>query len=201
MKPLPLELSPSEEICVLENKEAFEQHGFRFIYDATKPVRTRLSLTALPHSGSGAFSKAVQFDKDDVSALCTLLGADAASSSSGLIAGSGTGADGRGSMGNNAVRRYAAVGGDTVRLPKAVAMFASRACRSSKMIGDALSEKDMHSIVDNLKDCVDPWTCCHGRPTMRHVKGLLSCLVQDEYSTERRIKQPTLTFMTQMDES
>jgi DNA mismatch repair protein PMS2 len=198
MKPLPLELSSSEETCVLENKELFEKNGFRFAYDATKPVRERLSLTALPHSGSGAFSKAVQFTKDDVSALCALLGADTAST--GFIAGSGTGANGDGSMGNNAVRRYAAVGGEVVRLPKTVAMFASRACRSSKMIGDALTEKDMHLIVDNLKSVVDPWTCPHGRPTLRHVKELLSCILQDEYLNERRIKGPTLTAMTQMDE-
>lgn len=185
---------------MLENKEVFEKNGFRFIYDTTKPVRQRLSLTALPHSGSGAFSKAVQFDKDDVSALCALLGADTASSTSGFIAGSGTGANGGGIMGNNAVRRYATVGGETVRLPKAVAMFASRACRSSKMIGDTLTEKDMHIIVNNLKTVVDPWTCPHGRPTMRHIKELLSCMLQDEYVNEGRIKGPTLTVMTQVDE-
>ena len=194
IKPLPLELSPSEESCILENKEVFEKHGFRFFHDSTKPVRQRLSLTALPHSGS------VQFGKEDVLALCALLGADAAgSSTSGVLAGSGTGAAGDGAMGNNAVRRYASVGGDDIRLPKAVAMFASRACRGSTMIGDALTDKDMRSIVDNLQDVVDPWTCPHGRPTMRHVKDLLSCFVQDECSTERRIKSPTLTFMTQLD--
>jgi DNA mismatch repair protein PMS2 len=184
---------------VLENMELFQRHGFRFHYEADKPVRQRLSLIALPHSGSGAFTKAVQFDKEDVSALCALLGADAVSSSSGFIAGSGTGADGGGSMGNNAVRRYASSSGNVIRLPKAIAMFASRACRSSKMIGDALSEKDMQSIVGNLQDVVEPWTCPHGRPTMRHVKALLPLLLQDEYMTEGRIKCPTLTVMTQMD--
>jgi DNA mismatch repair ATPase MutL len=51
--PLPLELSPSEEDTVIENMEIFEMNGFRFDYDETKPPRQRLSLTALPHSGSG----------------------------------------------------------------------------------------------------------------------------------------------------
>jgi hypothetical protein len=58
----------------------------------------------------------------------------------------------------------------------------------------------MHLIVDNLKSVVDPWTCPHGRPTLRHVKELLSCILHDEYLNERRIKGPTLTAMTQMDE-
>jgi len=132
--------------------------------------------------------------------LCALLGAETASTSPGFVAGSGTGANGDGSMGNNAVRRYAAVDGEVVRLPKAVAMFASRACRSSKMIGDALAEKEMYAIVHNLESVVDPWTCPHGRPTMRHVKELLPSLADDEYLLERRIKSPTLTTMTQIEE-
>jgi len=61
-----------------------------------------------------------------------------------------------GSFGNNAVRRYAAVDGEVVRLPKAVAMFASRACRCSKMIGDALAEKETYAIVHKLESVVDP---------------------------------------------
>jgi hypothetical protein len=115
--------------------DIFEKNGFRFHYDATKPPRNRLSLTALPHSGSGGKGpKAVQFGKEDVGALCAILGADGGSSNA--LAGSGTGADGRGVMGNNAVRRHASVGnGEIIRLPKSIAMFASRACRSSIMIG------------------------------------------------------------------
>ena len=65
MTPLPLELSPSEEHCILEHMEVFEKNGFRFDYDPTKDPRHRLSLTALPHSGSGGDgTKAVQFGKE-----------------------------------------------------------------------------------------------------------------------------------------
>lgn len=143
--PLPLELSPSEEHCVLDHMEVFERNGFRFSYDPDKEPRHRLSLTALPHSGSGGDGKkAVQFGKEDVGALCAMLGADGTSSSAGYIAGFGSGANGSGAVGNNAVRRYAGMAGSQegsiksvdgilgssiVRLPKAIAMFASRACR------------------------------------------------------------------------
>jgi len=179
--PLPLELSPSEENCVLEHLGIFEKNGFRFNHDRTKPPRHRLSLTAVPHSGSGGDGrKAVQFGPRDVGALCALLGADGACSSNGYIAGSGSGADGAGKSGNNAVRRHAGMGTDTIRLPKAVAMFASRACRSSIMIGESLSQGKMNEVITKLQKLEHPWTCAHGRPTVRHVKDLLEQMCEDE---------------------
>lgn len=180
--PLPLELSPSEENCVLEHMDIFEKNGFRFKHDSTKPPRHRLSLTAVPHSGSGGDGrKAVQFGPRDVGALCSLLGADGACSSSGYIAGSGSGADGAGKSGNNAVRRHAGIGNETILLPKAVAMFASRACRSSIMIGESLTHSKMNSLLQKLQNLDHPWTCAHGRPTIRHVKDLMEQLYKDEH--------------------
>jgi DNA mismatch repair protein PMS2 len=144
--PLPLDLSPSEEHCVLEHMNEFERNGFRFSYDPEKEPRHRLSLMALPLSGSGGDGKkAVQFEREDVGALCAMLGADGTSSSDGFSAGFGNGKQGGRIAGVNAVRRYAGlaaggsyqgggqsegiVGSTIVRLPKAIAMFASRACR------------------------------------------------------------------------
>mmetsp|Transcript_6820 Transcript_6820/g.4039 ORF Transcript_6820/g.4039 Transcript_6820/m.4039 type:complete len:129 (-) Transcript_6820:86-472(-) len=116
-----------------------------------------------------------------------MLGADGASSSSGYIAGSGTGADGSGSMGNNAVRRHAGAGGAIIRLPKAVAMFASRACRRSIMIGDHLSQKQMEDIITKLRNADQPWNCPHGRPTIRHITDLLEGLLGDERDAAKRV--------------
>ena len=56
-----------------------------------------------------------------------------------------------------------------IRPTKVRAMFASRACRSSIMIGDTLDKKRMYKIVDNLAGLEAPWNCPHGRPTMRHL--------------------------------
>jgi DNA mismatch repair ATPase MutL len=159
MKPLALELSPQEEHCIVENMSEFERNGFRFVYDNEKPPRHRLSLTAIPHSGSGGDGKkAILFGKEDVKALCSILGVDDTTDCSLQWWGGE-----QGKYGNNAVRRYGAGQHDTLlsstqdsmgekrvdsnvagrisgkklaRLPKAIAMFASRACRSSIMIGD-----------------------------------------------------------------
>lgn len=51
-------------------------------------------------------------------------------------------------------------------------MFAMRACRSSIMIGKALSEKQMRDVVRHMGEMEKPWNCPHGRPTMRHLCGL-----------------------------
>jgi DNA mismatch repair protein PMS2 len=60
----------------------------------------------------------------------------------------------------------------SVRCSKARAMFAMRACRSSIMIGKALSGKMMEKVVRNLGGLDKPWSCPHGRPTMRHLTEL-----------------------------
>ncbi|KAG1691004.1 hypothetical protein DVH05_027287 [Phytophthora capsici] len=61
----------------------------------------------------------------------------------------------------------------TIRLPKVMTMFASRACRSSIMIGTALHKEEMQKIVRNLSGLDQPWNCPHGRPTLRHLVDLL----------------------------
>ena len=58
------------------------------------------------------------------------------------------------------------------RLPKITAMFASRACRTSIMIGDALERRTMRSVVRHLAELDHPWACPHGRPTLRHLVDL-----------------------------
>jgi DNA mismatch repair protein PMS2 len=60
----------------------------------------------------------------------------------------------------------------SVRCSKMRAMFAMRACRSSIMIGKALSGKMMEMVVRNLGGLDKPWSCPHGRPTMRHLTDL-----------------------------
>ncbi|XP_049874725.1 mismatch repair endonuclease PMS2 [Pectinophora gossypiella] len=52
------------------------------------------------------------------------------------------------------------------------AMFASRACRKSVMIGTALSKCDMKKLVDHMGEIDKPWNCPHGRPTIRHLVNL-----------------------------
>lgn len=52
------------------------------------------------------------------------------------------------------------------------AMFASRACRKSIMIGTALNQSQMQKLVIHMGEIEQPWNCPHGRPTMRHLVNL-----------------------------
>ncbi|KAJ3372477.1 ATP-binding mismatch repair protein [Allomyces arbusculus] len=64
----------------------------------------------------------------------------------------------------------AAEGGEEVGVAaceKVRAMCASRACRSSIMIGMPLERTRMVKVVRNLATMEHPWNCPHGRPTMR----------------------------------
>jgi hypothetical protein len=127
------------------------------------------------------------------------------------VAGGGTGTDGSGMYGNNAVRNAgrrgttassAGNGNDTAdrviaRLPKAIAMFASRACRGSIMIGRALSSTEMQRVITHLGELDHPFTCAHGRPTMQHVSNLGPMLRQDEHKAAQHRAGPTVTFLSQ----
>ncbi|KAI9010979.1 hypothetical protein CLU79DRAFT_822432 [Phycomyces nitens] len=62
--------------------------------------------------------------------------------------------------------------GEMVRCSRTRKIFASRACRSSVMIGDSLQKKKMIKIVQNMGTISQPWNCPHGRPTMRHLLTL-----------------------------
>jgi DNA mismatch repair ATPase MutL len=241
--PLPLELSYMEEACIVDNLKVFQQNGFRLQYDETKPSRHRFSLLAVPHSGAPDGRNAVQYGKQDVQDICAILlgrnhhncmdGEDGVDDMYSYSVHGGTGTNGTGLYGNNAVRRFADSGAgmmtltqqsirdDTTnsgtgsewdtqstaeqiiaRLPKTIAMFASRACRNSIMIGKALSTKEMEKIIQHLSDVDTPWMCAHGRPTICHPNVNVSNMIQmdDRYASEH-IAGPTITCLSQQDDS
>lgn len=84
---------------------------------------------------------------------------------------------------------------ESCRPSRVRAMFASRACRSSVMVGTSLSKTDMRRLVDQMGTIDHPWVrlfeesilfdapltivyflnfqnCPHGRPTIRHLLNL-----------------------------
>ncbi|XP_052861081.1 mismatch repair endonuclease PMS2 [Anopheles cruzii] len=62
--------------------------------------------------------------------------------------------------------------GTVCRPSRVRAMFASRACRKSVMMGTALSVNQMLRLVRHMGEIEQPWNCPHGRPTMRHLVNL-----------------------------
>lgn len=75
----------------------------------------------------------------------------------------------------------------SVRCSKARAMFASRACRKSVMIGTALNRRQMTTVVKHMGTIEQPWNCPHGRPTMRHLACLRTLRQRSSQSCDRAI--------------
>ncbi|KAF8318503.1 DNA mismatch repair protein MutL [Clavulina sp. PMI_390] len=83
--------------------------------------------------------------------------------------------------------------GHMVRCSKARAMFASRACRKSVMIGKPLNLSQMTSIVRHMATLDQPWSCPHGRPTMRHLADLRQYIGDTRSYKPRPIRWTTLS--------
>lgn len=128
-----------------EHLDVFQSNGFEFREDE----EGRLLLTAVP------FSKQTVFGAEDVLELVHLLGGGAGPAAP-LAVGQQAAPD-------------RAVTQAVLRPSRVRAMIASRACRSSIMIGKHLDRPTMRRILDNLSRLKAPWNCPHGRPTMRHL--------------------------------
>lgn len=161
VRPKSLELTAIEEEIVIENQPALEANGFQVETDTSgdEPVGSRCRLLSLPLSRETTFSLA------DLEELISLLGDSPATTSSPARDGDGD-CDGSHYDGVTGTRRY------IPRPSKVRKMFAMRACRSSVMIGKALSHQQMEKVVRHMGDMEKPWNCPHGRPTMRHLCAL-----------------------------
>ncbi|KAL2649408.1 hypothetical protein R1flu_017536 [Riccia fluitans] len=176
LRPLPLELSAADEITVITHMEVFRKNGFDFIEVEDAPTGQKLRLSAVP------FSQNVTFGIGDVQELISLL-ADESVMSFGRRPdplGISCNADSFSSS-----SRFSRPSKWLPRPSRVRAMLASRACRSSIMIGDPLSRKEMERILAHLAELDSPWNCPHGRPTMRHLVDL-STKCKRQFSTFSR---------------
>jgi DNA mismatch repair protein PMS2 len=167
LKPLVVEMTAALESVVEDNLDVFESNGFELGIDDSAPAGRRISMRSMP------FSKGIQFGVTDVVELASLICGD----------------DGEDFYDGRMNKNYLSLRNESmfksqslpsslastkkavpkVLLPKIMAMFASRACRSAVMIGTALNRKEMLSIVNQMVSVEQPWNCPHGRPTMRHL--------------------------------
>lgn len=140
--PQSLELTPANEMILLDNLEVFEMNGFCFNIDMEQPVTKRIKLTAKP------FSKNWEFGKEDIDELLFMLQEGAGDASSI----------------------------DTCRPSRVRSMFASRACRSSVMIGTSLSHSDMRRLVDHMAAIEQPWVIVSFKFELTISFSLIFCL-------------------------
>ncbi|KAH8751999.1 hypothetical protein F5883DRAFT_206663 [Diaporthe sp. PMI_573] len=171
VRPKPLELTAVEEEIVIENRSALEANGFQVETDTSgdEPVGSRCRLLSLPLSRETTFSLA------DLEELISLLGENPATASSPPARDGDGDGDGEGDASAGEGDHHLSATGTRRYIPrpsKVRKMFAMRACRSSVMIGKALSHRQMDKVVRHMGDMERPWNCPHGRPTMRHLCAL-----------------------------
>ncbi|KAF1937369.1 DNA mismatch repair protein MutL [Clathrospora elynae] len=141
--PHPLELTAVEEEIILANEHALTANGFV----------VELNTLDADEAGKCAkltsipMSKEVTFTTTDLEELLALILDNPSSSST-------------------STSPY------IPRPSKVRKLLASRACRSSVMIGKTLQHPRMREIVRHMGSMDKPWSCPHGRPTMRHLYGL-----------------------------
>ncbi|WOL12195.1 DNA mismatch repair protein PMS1 isoform X1 [Canna indica] len=135
LKPMRLELSPEEEIVTSIHMQIIRKNGFALIEDMQAPPGHRFLLKAVP------FSKNIIFGAEDVKELISIL------------------SDSQGESG--VMGCYKMDTSDSICPSRVRAMLASRACRTSVMIGDPLTKSEMQKILRNLVDLNSPWNCPH----------------------------------------
>ncbi|GAV87176.1 LOW QUALITY PROTEIN: DNA_mis_repair domain-containing protein/MutL_C domain-containing protein/HATPase_c_3 domain-containing protein, partial [Cephalotus follicularis] len=146
LRPLTVELSPEEEVVASMHMDVIRKNGFALEEDPHASPGHLFKLRAVP------FSKNITFGVEDVKDLISSL------------------ADSQGEC--TIFSSYKSDTADSVCPSRVRAMLASRACRSSVRIGDALARNEMQKIIEHLADLKSPWNCPHGRPTMRHLVDL-----------------------------
>ncbi|KAL6217237.1 hypothetical protein ACLB2K_010454 [Fragaria x ananassa] len=154
LRPLRLELSPEEEVVASMHIDIIRKNGFSLEEDPHAPPGHHFKLKAIP------FSKNITFGVEDVKDLISTL------------------ADSHGEC--SIIGSYKMDTVDSVCPSRVRAMLASRACRSSVMIGDALGRIEMRKILEHLAGLKSPWNCPHGRPTMRHLIDLKTIRKSEE---------------------
>lgn len=82
----------------------------------------------------------------------------------------------------------------TLDFPALNRLFASKACRTSVMIGMTLEKSKMESIVHHMSDMTAPWRCPHGRPTMRHLVELSNETHDDHKDSQSLLESVKLKF-------
>jgi DNA mismatch repair protein PMS2 len=140
-----LELTAVEEETILANEHALTANGFVVEVGASDDEETgRRSKVT-----SLPMSKEITFTPTDLEELLVLIMDNPPSSS-------------------------VTTSPHIPRPSKVKKLLASRACRSSVMIGKTLQTTQMENIVRHMGSMDKPWSCPHGRPTMRHLYGLES---------------------------
>ncbi|KAG0210220.1 hypothetical protein BGX33_005033 [Mortierella sp. NVP41] len=184
-QPKKLHLTAQEEITVVDHMKMLNMNGFYLDYDSQAQVSHRLQLVTLP------VSEKVVFDLQDFEELVFLLSQQTASSY-GSMEDDECESSHHQHQHHQHKHKLHSPQDRMVRCSKVRALFASRACRRSVMIGHVLNHTQMKRIVRHMGEIDQPWNCPHGRPTMRHLLDLAELEMQERRARRGQSDAPRI---------
>jgi DNA mismatch repair protein PMS2 len=149
LQPHYLELTASSEAILIDNLALVEKAGYEAQVCTNRKVGNRIMITCVPISNKSS----KLFNLKDIDELLFIL--------------SGDNELNPGSISSSSVEQAPHL--TSIKPSSLRALYASKACRKSVMIGDALNAVEMKRIVQHLSEIEKPWNCPHGRPTLRHL--------------------------------
>jgi DNA mismatch repair ATPase MutL len=150
LQPRYLEITASAEAILIDNMPAVEKYGYEMQVCMNRKVGNRIMISSVPV----AKQTSKMLNLKDIEELLFVL------SENELNPGSI-------SMSSSEQSHLTDIKSSSLR-----AIYASKACRKSVMIGDSLNMNEMKRIITHLYEIEKPWNCPHGRPTMRHLINL-----------------------------
>ncbi|OTF81938.1 mismatch repair endonuclease PMS2-like protein [Euroglyphus maynei] len=139
-----LKLSTTSEMLLLDNIDTFRQFGFDFNVDYDGPIGHRIQMTQIPMANRWTANES------DIEELIAVLFDTPA-----LV------------INTDMEKHYSRFMFSGLKRE-----IASKACRSSIMIGDYLTPLQMKMLVAKMVNVRNPWHCAHNRPTIRHLISL-----------------------------
>ncbi|RDW59311.1 putative DNA mismatch repair protein (Mlh3) [Aspergillus mulundensis] len=151
--PMELEIPAAEALMFRRQADFFGSWGIEYaVQEATRSDKTSISVSALPT----LIAERCRAEPDQ---LMGILRAEVWKRTEGNSRPL-TPVSGRTEPGEDWVRRMAGC-------PQGILdMLNSRACRTAIMFNDVLSVDECRNLVSRLADCVFPFQCAHGRPSM-----------------------------------
>eukprot|EP01022_Parablepharisma_sp_SALTPOND_P004469 TRINITY_DN120354_c2_g1_i1.p1 TRINITY_DN120354_c2_g1~~TRINITY_DN120354_c2_g1_i1.p1 ORF type:complete len:1020 (+),score=78.55 TRINITY_DN120354_c2_g1_i1:605-3664(+) len=154
LKPLEVKLTSAELLSAQQNPNVFNENGFKVVVEerideSSGQLQGVAIIKAMPYSENTSFTL------EDFYELLGLMTAH-----EGVF-------EEKPESNSNEESKPALLRRAGMRPSKIKKMLASRACRRSVMVGNALNHEEMANIVHRLAGLDCPWTCPHGRPTIR----------------------------------
>jgi len=159
MVPIKVQLPVTDALAVALHADIFKSNGFKVV--AAENEENTFLIKSLPQS------KQTTFNVEDFHELVQKV-----NDHLDFEANDGLGRVGVTNRTQKRESKGTLMHKEILRPKKVYSMLASRACRSSIMIGRVLDHKLMKKVVTNLQTLESPWNCPHGRPTLRFLKKM-----------------------------